>query len=408
MATAKQIAARKLFAARSKAGLLTKRPKASRDYARDGEVERAEAALRVAQKRRKNPVQSIPKIKTFSTGWWTVLTAQPNGMYEVKLYNSGGNVEDKVRLDSRSEVLSYLKSFNLIAKNAKRKTNPNIRGDVVSIYKTQSGAVALEIRSTDGERFSAIGKHGAASGSHYATMKSAVALMLKHHPRVYLSEGEDFLTLGDRIGARRINPLTRVKVKSPSYRTGAAPSKRLVARRKATKAAPSGYYANPANPVKTITSKYQMHLKRGASWITSNYSTKRAAVEICDSNCDAGYKCFVTDKSGKVVHDPYDNARLKNPFVVDAPVGTRVTVIAKKNPRSRTCLVNGNNPVGKSKSKLPANFPYVVQHKNTGTGNWNTDAAFKSMEQAADYAHALAKSYPRLTIRVNHYTGGAM
>lgn len=42
------------------------------------------------------------------------------------------------------------------------------------------------------------------------------------------------------------NPLTRVRVKSPSMATGAAPSKRLTKRRKATNKAPAGYYANPA------------------------------------------------------------------------------------------------------------------------------------------------------------------
>lgn len=41
------------------------------------------------------------------------------------------------------------------------------------------------------------------------------------------------------------NPLTRVKVKSPSMATGAPPSKRLTKRRKATAKAAPGYYANP-------------------------------------------------------------------------------------------------------------------------------------------------------------------
>lgn len=44
------------------------------------------------------------------------------------------------------------------------------------------------------------------------------------------------------------NPLKRVRVMSPPQRpkgTTAKPSKRLVARRKATKKAPEGYYANP-------------------------------------------------------------------------------------------------------------------------------------------------------------------
>lgn len=58
-ATPAQLAARKLFAQRAKAGLLTKKPKASRDYARDAAVERAEAELRltkkIAARRKTNP-----------------------------------------------------------------------------------------------------------------------------------------------------------------------------------------------------------------------------------------------------------------------------------------------------------------------------------------------------------------
>lgn len=45
---------------------------------------------------------------------------------------------------------------------------------------------------------------------------------------------------------RRKNPLTRVKVNSPSMATKEAPSKRLKARRRKTDKAPPGVYANPA------------------------------------------------------------------------------------------------------------------------------------------------------------------
>jgi hypothetical protein len=41
------------------------------------------------------------------------------------------------------------------------------------------------------------------------------------------------------------NPLTRVKVKSPSKATKAPPTKRLIDRRKVTQKAPPGFYANP-------------------------------------------------------------------------------------------------------------------------------------------------------------------
>jgi hypothetical protein len=48
-----------------------------------------------------------------------------------------------------------------------------------------------------------------------------------------------------RYGKRKHNPLTRVKVKSPAQRSGAAPSPRLTKRRKTTQKAPPGFYANP-------------------------------------------------------------------------------------------------------------------------------------------------------------------
>lgn len=57
-ATPAQIAARKLFAERAKAGTLTAKRKPSRDYARDAAVERAESELRLKKKiaaRKKNP-----------------------------------------------------------------------------------------------------------------------------------------------------------------------------------------------------------------------------------------------------------------------------------------------------------------------------------------------------------------
>lgn len=45
--------------------------------------------------------------------------------------------------------------------------------------------------------------------------------------------------------AEKRNPLTRVKVSSPSMATGKAPTKRLVKRLKKTERAPKGVYANP-------------------------------------------------------------------------------------------------------------------------------------------------------------------
>lgn len=49
---------------------------------------------------------------------------------------------------------------------------------------------------------------------------------------------------------REPNPLSRVKVGSPSMLTGEAPTKRLRKRRAKTESLPAGYYANPLSRVK--------------------------------------------------------------------------------------------------------------------------------------------------------------
>lgn len=50
-----------------------------------------------------------------------------------------------------------------------------------------------------------------------------------------------------RDGTVKQNPLTRVRIKSPSQLTKEPPTKRLIKRRKATQAAPEGFYANPVD-----------------------------------------------------------------------------------------------------------------------------------------------------------------
>ena len=136
------------------------------------------------------------------------------------------------------------------------------------------------------------------------------------------------------------------------------------------------------NPIKTITSKYKMHLQRGASWIVSNYSTKRAAVEACDSNCDAGYKCYVTDKSGKVVHDPNGDAGVKT------------------NPISK--VKNKQSTMHFAPDTVAAWSDHFIIQTNNGTssGKWTGHAVFKKLSEAESYARALARSNPRAYIRV--------
>lgn len=58
-------------------------------------------------------------VKTHKTGAWVVMTGPsfPSGLFEVKLYSSGGGLMDKVRCDDYRMALDYRKSFNAIAKN---------------------------------------------------------------------------------------------------------------------------------------------------------------------------------------------------------------------------------------------------------------------------------------------------
>ncbi len=55
---------------------------------------------------------------------------------------------------------------------------------------------------------------------------------------------------------------------------------------------------------------------------------------------------------------------------------------------------------------LLATFPFCVETK--ATENWSIKTCFKTMQPAKEYAVALSKQYPNLTIRVMHYAGGAM
>lgn len=58
------------------------------------------------------------KITEQKSGAWTVFEKLASGLYLVKLYASNGELRDKVRCDDYRQARAYLKSFNLIAKNA--------------------------------------------------------------------------------------------------------------------------------------------------------------------------------------------------------------------------------------------------------------------------------------------------
>lgn len=58
-------------------------------------------------------------VKVHKSGAWVVMTrgAYPAGLFEVKLYSSGGGLIDKVRCDDYRMALEYRRAFNAIAKN---------------------------------------------------------------------------------------------------------------------------------------------------------------------------------------------------------------------------------------------------------------------------------------------------
>ena len=83
--------------------------------------------------------------------------------------------------------------------------------------------------------------------------RQVVASMLREH---YAKTG---------VVKMKRNPLSRVRIKSPSMATGDDPSPRLVKRRKKTARAPAGFYANPLKP---SPERYHVMAKkpRSKSW----------------------------------------------------------------------------------------------------------------------------------------------
>jgi hypothetical protein len=88
------------------------------------------------------------------------------------------------------------------------------------------------------------------------------------------------------LGKRKSNPLTRVKVKSPSMLTKKAPTKRLVARRKRTARAPAGYYANPAGRTPAGYAVHKATTGGTAGALLAVFPNKAAAVEYGQAVAD--------------------------------------------------------------------------------------------------------------------------
>ncbi len=56
------------------------------------------------------------------------------------------------------------------------------------------------------------------------------------------------------------------------------------------------------------------------------------------------------------------------------------------------------------KSAVPANYPFVVQIKNTE--HWGTHDSAVTLAAAQESAQALLDKYPKLPVRIQHCTGG--
>jgi hypothetical protein len=68
-----------------------------------------------------------------------------------------------------------------------------------------------------------------------------------------------------------------------------------------------------------------------------------------------------------------------------------------------------NRPV--VKSKLPANFPFLVEFQNV-FGNWVAVSGHKTEDEAQDAAEQYSLTYCTVAnsgpLRIRHYTGGPM
>ena len=141
---------------------------------------------------------------------------------------------------------------------------------------------------------------------------------------------------------RKSNPLTRVKVKSPSYRTGKAPSKRLITRRKSTKDAPAGYYANP---LKSFIVKLNTENGRSGKWTRKNsadFGEDNQGVLIDAVSAESAVEKF---NSERAIGNQY------NPFYLKVVEIKVVESERKQNPLTRVKVKSPSYRTGNAPSK---------------------------------------------------------
>lgn len=180
-----------------------------------------------------------------------------------------------------------------------------------------------------------------------------------------LAESDGFYDAATYIGeciddlptTRKKNPLTRVKVNSPSMATGQPPSKRLIARRKKTAKAPPGIYANPKARTTFTKDSQRPRWSDAAQDYTQAASRRLVSRRKKTATAPMGF------------------------FANPVERGTKYGA-AKSNAEPRNLL------------------QYFVQWMNSVSGQWRTVASFASAAEAKIFAHDYSRKHPEKTIRV--------
>lgn len=172
--------------------------------------------------------------------------------------------------------------------------------------------------------------------------------------------GQVSATLED-LCTRRLNPLSRVKVGSPSMLTGKAPTKRLRKRRAKTESLPAGYYANPLSRVKVGSPS-----QRPSLLVVSEHG----------------------DPSPRLKKRRAKTAQLKRP-------GAYANPRHWQGPKGDYKIARA----GRDNDPETLTYPYRVQEQKQGA-EWVTVAGFERKKDAHEYAQARHAVTPHMRIRV--------
>ena len=165
---------------------------------------------------------------------------------------------------------------------------------------------------------------------------------------------------------------------------------------------------NPAT--KNNLPDYRKKTDEQLQFIMKDASEAARAMRGLDARAEAKYLDQINDAS-TVLYERATKPKYSAAAVNKAIASSRSKISASEGKTIHRLLKgrHGNpagyfpNPYTMSKSKKKANFPFCVETK--ATENWSIKACFKTMQPAKEYAVALSKQYPNLTIRVMQYAG---